>query len=291
MRNFLWINQGDGTFVDNALLAGCAVNREGRPEASMGVEAVDFDGDGDEDLLMAHLRGETNTLFVNDGTGFFEDRSSAAGLDLPSLEFTSFGMGVLDVDRDGWLDLIIANGAVKVIEELVLEGDPYPLHQRNQLQMNRKDGTFEDVSHRAGPLFELSEVSRTTLLGDVDEDGDTDVLITNNSGPVRLLVNQAAPEAQWVGLRLLEPESRRPAIGAWVVLEDADGAQQSRRVRTTSSYLAANDSRLVFGLGSDAPSGPLKLEVHWPDGSQETWQGIEPGAYREIVRGEGQAIP
>jgi hypothetical protein len=199
------------------------------------------------------------------------------------------------VDRDGWLDLFVANGAVKVIEEQFLAGDTYPLHQRNQLFMNRGDGTFGDISDRAGAFFGLSEVSRSTVLGDVDEDGDIDVLLTNNSGPVRLLLNEAAPEAAWIGFHLLEPGSRRYSIGAWLLLANEEGIQQAKRVRTSSSYLGANDPRLVFGLGSTMPTGflagPLSVEVHWPDGSRESWTDLEAGGYRELVRGEGRALP
>ena len=143
--NHLWLNQRDGTVRDEALLAGVAVNREGEPEASMGVSAADFDGDGDDDLFMTHLMSETNTLYVNDG-GLFEDRTLETGLAAGSLTFTSFGTAWFDVDNDGWLDLMIANGAVKGVEALAREGDLYPLDQPNQLLLNVGGRRFEDAS-------------------------------------------------------------------------------------------------------------------------------------------------
>ena len=125
--NQLWLNQGDGTFVDDALFAGVALNRDGLAEASMGVDAGDFDRDGDEDLFITHLMGETNTLYVNEGAGLFVDRTVEAGLAVASLPYTSFGMAWFDYDNDSWLDLLILNGSVRILEELHNAGDPLPL--------------------------------------------------------------------------------------------------------------------------------------------------------------------
>ena len=174
--NQLWMNRGDGTFEDMAWLAGAAVNRDGRPEGSMGVDAGDFDADGDDDLFMTHIATETNTLYVNDGLGLFEDRTVRVGLGPPSLPFTGFGTGWFDFDNDGWLDLIVANGEIRTMEALARVNDPFPLHQRNQLFRNLGNGRFAEVSGEAGAVFKLSEVSRGTAFGDVDNDGDVDVL-------------------------------------------------------------------------------------------------------------------
>ncbi|MGD2115074.1 MAG: VCBS repeat-containing protein, partial [Acidobacteriota bacterium] len=163
--NFLWHNRsgegGDaaGTFRDDALLAGVALNREGAAEGSMGVDAGDFDADGDLDLFMTHINGETNTLYVNTGMGLFEDRSIETGLAAPSFPFTGFGTAWLDYDNDGWLDLLVLNGEVRTLEPLAREGDPFPFDQRNQLFRNLgpspEGQRFEDVSGRAGEAFEL----------------------------------------------------------------------------------------------------------------------------------------
>ncbi|MCB1036788.1 MAG: VCBS repeat-containing protein, partial [Acidobacteria bacterium] len=174
--NNLWYGRGDGTFEDRALLAGTAVNGLGRPEASMGVDAGDYDGDGDLDLFVTHLITETDTLYRNEGRGVFSDRTDAAGLGAPSRDRTGFGTGWLDFDDDGWLDLVIVGGAVQIHEHLAQRGDPFPLHETNRLLRNLGGaGTaprFEDVSGGCGPVWELSEVSRGLALGDLDDDGD-----------------------------------------------------------------------------------------------------------------------
>ena len=189
-ENQLWVNQQDGTFSNGALLAGVALNDAGSAEAGMGVDAGDFDNDGDADLFVTHLVSETNTLYVNDGTGLFEDQSARSGLGFPSLPYTGFGTLWFDFDNDGWLDILAVNGAVGIIQTLVQAKDPHPLHQRNQLFRNLGNGRFEDVSERAGAVFQLSEVSRGAAFGDLDNDGDVDVLVTNNNGRARLLPQQ-----------------------------------------------------------------------------------------------------
>ena len=282
--NQLWLNRGDGTFDDGALLAGCAVNRDGAPEASMGVDAGDFDNDGDEDLFVSHLFKETNTVYVNDGSGVFEDATVRTGLGTPSWGFTGFGAGWLDFDNDGWLDVLVVNGAVVLIDELVQQGDPYPLHQENQLFRNTAQGGFEDVSARAGPAFRISEVSRGAAFGDVDNDGDTDVLIVNNAGPARLLINRSGQDRHWIGLRLLTREGR-DALGAWVGVFPGDGSSRWRRVRVAGSYGSSNDPRVLVGLGDVAEVD--RVEIRWPDGSVERRGGVPVDAYTTIRQGAG----
>jgi len=286
--NQLWMNQGDGTFRNDALLAGAAVNMEGNAEASMGVDAADFDGDGDEDLFMTHLLGETNTVYVNDGEGWFEDRSLATGLAAPSKGYTSFGTGWFDYDNDGWLDIFIANGEVKTIPALAKAGDPYPLHQPNQLFRNVQGRGFEEVSARAGPAFAVSEVSRGAAFGDVDNDGDTDILVLNNNGPVRLLINEVGNRNPWVGLRLVDRHGR-DALGARVgVYRGAGSRVLWRRVRTAGSYASANDPRVLVGLGEGG--GPVRVEVAWPAGGRERWEGLAPGRYWTLHQGAGEEV-
>ena len=135
--------------------------------------------------------------------GWFEDRSLATGLATPSKGFTGFGTGWFDYDNDGWLDLFVANGGVRTIPTLIRAGDIYPLHQTNQLFGNLGNGRFKEITAQAGKVFELSEVSRGAAFGDVDNDGDTDIVVANNSGPVRLLVNNVGNKNHWLGLHLL----------------------------------------------------------------------------------------
>lgn len=296
LPNHLWMQQPDGTFHNEALLGGVAVNSKGQPEASMGMDTADFDNDGDEDLFITHLTRETHTLYVNDGSGQFDDVTMRAGLAAPTFEATGFGTAWLDIDNDGWLDLLTVTGAVKILEELALAGDKLPLHQKNQLFRNQGDGTFREITAEAGAVFRRSEVSRGAAFGDLDNDGDTDVVVSQNSGPVRLLQNRIGQDQGWIGLRLLTgPSGRdalRDALGAWVEITVGD-ATYYRRVHTAASYASANDPRILVGLGvpHDAAT-PLtaRVRVHWPDRTGpaiETWNDVPVNTYTELRRGEG----
>ncbi len=294
--NRLWLNQragGDGrvTFRNDALLAGCAVNRDARPEASMGVDAADYDGDGDPDLFMTHLTRETHTLYVNDGRAVFHDRSRESGLANPSWIFTGFGAAFFDYDNDGRLDVATVNGTVYVQPGRDRERDPYPLDQPNQLFHNLGPGAggvpaFEDVSERAGAAFQTSEVSRGAAFGDVDNDGDVDVVVANNSGPARLLLNRVGQDASWLGLRLVDAAGRRDQLGARVAITLEGGKVLWRRVRTDGSYASASDPRLVVGLGDAKHVAGVRVE--WPSGRVEEWSEVSLGTYQTLREGSGR---
>jgi len=281
--NQLWINNGDGSFRNEALWAGAAINSEGSAEASMGVDADDFDEDGDDDIFMTHIMEETNTLYVNDGTGLFEDRTGAAGLASISLGKTGFGTGWFDFDNDGWLDLLVLNGAVRTIAERVRAGDPYPLGQPNHLLRNTGKAKFEVASARAGESFPLIEVSRGAAFGDIDNDGDTDVLVANNNGPSRLLINQIGSRNHWIGLRLVLKAAPRDAVGARVQIVLADGTSRWRRVRTDGSFCSSRDPRVLVGLGAGAKV--KEIRVLWPGGRQETWRNLPVDRYSTLREG------
>ncbi|HEX9671601.1 MAG TPA: CRTAC1 family protein [Thermoanaerobaculia bacterium] len=290
VANRLWMNRRDGTFRDEAPLAGAAVNRLGRPEGSMGVDAGDFDADGDEDLFMTHLDGETNTLYVNDGGGLFEDRTVESGLAQGSLPFTSFGTWWLDVENDGWLDLFIANGAVRIQETLARTGDPFPLAQTNQLYKNLgKEAAgrvrFAEATAEAGAVFGRPAVGRGAAFGDVDEDGDTDILVCNNNGPVRLLLNQAGSRNPWLGLRLLD-RGGRDALGARVEVAREGAPALWRRAHSDGSYASASDPRVLVGLGA-APR-VTGVRVLWPDGAAESFPPPALGRYTTLEQGTGR---
>ena len=289
LPNNLWINQGDGKFVDDALFAGCSVNAQGKAEASMGVDAADFDGDGDLDLFMTHLTGETNTFFLNDGQGSFTDSTLATGLGPASRSFTSFGTSAFDYDNDGWLDILIVSGAVKKIEALARQGDPFPVHQPNQLFRNLGQARFEEVTSQAGPTFQLSEVSRGALFGDIDNDGDRDVLIVNNNGPPRLLLNQIGNRNHWLGLRLVIGDPPRDALGAQVAVDRTGRPPLWSRVRTDGSFCSANDPRVLLGLGNRPQIE--RVRVYWPGGAAEEWREVTPDAYHDLEQGTGFPIP
>jgi len=285
--NQLWINDKGKIFRDDALFSGTALNLDGQPEASMGISAGDFDGDGDEDLFMTHIMGETNTFYVNNGKGLFEDRTIAAGLSAASFPFTAFGTNWIDYDNDGWLDLFVVNGAVLTIESLARKGDPYPLHQPNQVFRNQKGKKFIDVTPRAGKDIALSEVSRGAAFGDIDNDGDIDVLVCNNNGPVRLFRNDTGHLKKWLGLRLMmklkDSNKMRDMPGTRVGLNRKGKPTLWRRVQTGGSYCSTNDPRIVFGLDED--DKVESIDIFWPDGTKETWQKPIPMKYTTLIKG------
>jgi len=292
-ENQLWMNRGGASFENVALLSGSALNGAGDPEAGMGVAAGDYDNDGDEDLFVAHLTQETSTLYRTDPGASFTDVTVQAGLGQTTWQATGFGTGWFDYDNDGYLDLLMANGAVKVIESLARESEPYPLHQKNQLFQNRAGQEFVETSTVAGTGFAGSAVSRGAAFGDLDNDGDTDLLIINNSGAASLLLNRSGERSGWLGLELLD-RNGRPALGAWVHLENK-GRSLWRRAASGGGYASANDPRLLFGLGdrSEAGTAPgaqaLEVEVQWPDGESEQFVGLGADRYHRLQQGEGHA--
>ena len=283
--NLLWINQQNGRFRNTALLAGAALNGLGSAQGSMGVDAGDFDNDGDEDLFVTNLPGEGNTLYVNEGSGLFEDRTARVGLGVPSLPHTGFGAAWFDFDNDGWLDLLVANGAVRILEAFARATDPFPLHERNQLFRNLGTGRFEQVTARASAVFELSEVSRGAAFGDLDNDGDVDVLVTNNNGPARLLINHVGQRSHWVGLRLVGGPGRRDMLGARVGVFRNQGPPLWRRARADGSYASANDPRVLVGLGDQAPVS--RIRVVWPSGRVEDWTDVAVDRWITLQEGSG----
>ena len=278
-HNQLWINQKNGTFTNEALLAGAAINRNGQAEASMGVDAGDFDGNGTEDIFTTHLIDETNTLYVNLGQTLFEDRTRESGLGMPGRRFTGFGTFFFDYDNDGWLDLFVTNGAVQLLPELVRKKDPFPLGQPDQLFRNTGKGTFVEVTDPAGPGFQLLEVGRGAASGDVDNDGDTDVLVTNNNGPARLYLNEVGNRNHWLGLRLVG-NTGRDMVGAKVEIVISKDRVLRRRVRTDGSYLSANDPRVLAGLG--AFDRVQSVRVRWPDGTTEEFKDVVIDKYNTL---------
>ena len=277
--NQLWINQKNGTFVNDALLAGAAINRNGQAEAGMGVDAGDFDRNGTEDIFVTHLMEETNTLYVNFGEGLFEDRTREAGLGMPGRRFTGFGTLFFDYDNDGWLDLFVANGAVQLLPDLVRAKNPFPLGQPNQLFRNTGKGGFVEVLDQTGPEFQLPEVSRGAAFGDVDNDGDTDFLVSNNNGPARLFLNRLGNRNHWVGLRLVG-KNGRDMLGAYVEIATATSKVLRRRVRTDGGYLSANDPRVLVGLGT--VSQLKQVRVRWPDGTGEEFKDVPVDKYTTL---------
>jgi hypothetical protein len=274
--NNLFINQGGGKSRDMALLRGVAYGENGEEQASMGVDAGDFDNDGDLDLIVTNFQHETNALYRNEGAHGFTYASSDAGVGEPSLPMLAFGVGFLDVDNDGDLDLFTANGHVQDTLERV---DPEcPFAQPRQLYENLGNGRFRDLTARCGPALTRPAVGRGAAFGDYDNDGDVDVLVNNNGGAPMLLRNDAGNRRRWLTVRLAGRPHNPFAVGARVTVV-AGPLRQIREVRSGSSYASACDFRLHFGLG-DALNAET-VTIRWTDGRQSTLRGV--ATNREIV--------
>ena len=285
-ENQLWINQRNGTFLNTALVAGAALGASGERKANMGVDAGDFDADGDEDLFITELIGQGSTLYVNDGTGQFEEQSARTGIRQVSLPYTGFGAAWFDYDNDGWLDLLAVNGDVNQNAASVgRPSEPFPLGQRKQLLRNAA-GRFVDVTTRAGAVFDLVEVGRGAAFGDLDNDGDTDVVVTNGAGRARLLINNVGQQHHWVGLRLVGRNTARDMVGARVAIVRSNGPILWRRARADGSYASANDPRVLVGLGDSTE--PPRVRVVWPTGETEEWDAVPIDRYTTLRQGTGK---
>jgi hypothetical protein len=282
--NLLWVNQRNGTFKETALVAGVAVTAEGKAEASMGVDAGDFDNDGDEDLIMTELTGQGSNLYVNEGAGTFRDASALSGLGPSSLPYTGWGTAWFDFDNDGWLDTLSVNGTIVAREGRASHAFPYD--QQKLLLHNLGNGRFEQVTSQAGAVFELSEAGRGAAFGDVDNDGDVDVLVGNDSGPLRLLINNIGNRKHWLGLRLVDERARRDMLGARVAVIRKDGPTLWRRVRSDGSYASANDPRVLVGLGASTEAP--RVRVQWPDGRAEEWSDMPVDRWTTLKQGSGR---
>ena len=296
MPNHLWMNNGDGTLTEEGLISGAALNADGEAEASMGVTGGDYDGDGDLDLFLTHFHRETNTLYRNDsdpGAPSFRDRTNAAALARPSWDATSFGTAFVDLDLDGWLDLAVVNGAVTFAAGRPrTEDDPFPLDQPNQVFLNvpRSGGGRRFEPAPGGlPGGAAPQVSRGLVTGDVDNDGDTDLVITNNNGPARLLLNQAGTGDDWIGLapRMVTAHASRPASGVTLRIHRAGAPPLVRLAGSSGSYASSNDPRVTVRLDDVAVT---RIEAQWPDGSVEQWPAPPAAAYTDLARGTGRRL-
>jgi hypothetical protein len=281
--DFLWRNQRDGTFREVGMAAGVAVTAEGRAEASMGVDAGDVDNDGDEDLIVTELTGQGTNVFVNDGAGRFRDVSAATGIGGASLSATGWGTAWVDVDNDGWLDALAVNGTIVAQEGRAAAAFPYD--QPKLLFRNLGDGRFDVATSRGGPAFALSTSGRGAAFGDVDNDGDVDVVVGNDHGPLHLLVNDVGARAHWLGLRLVGA-SGRDMVGARVVVSRPGQRDLWRRARADGSYGSANDPRVLVGLGADATAPAVR--VRWPDGREESWASLPIDTWTTLRQGSGR---
>ncbi len=286
--NHLWINQGGGVFRDEALELGVAFNQNGMPEAGMGVVAADFDGNGHVDLFMTHLGEESNTLYRNLGGAMgFNDVTGKAGLSWSSIPYTGFGTVALDVELDGDLDLVVVNGRVKRGALLPGAGVPPPwdvLAEPNLFYLNDGTGRFSPAGEPGAALCRPIEISRGLAAGDLDADGDMDLVMTNIAGPVRIYRNDTPRRGSWMMVRALDPRLRRDAIGARVTLV-AGPRRWVKTIGRASSYMSSRDVRAHFGLGDIDRVD--RLEVDWPDGLREHFPNPKVNNVVVLTRGTG----
>ena len=280
--NFLFHNERDGTFKEVGLLAGVAVANDGKPRAGMGTDFGDYDGDGRLDLAVGNHEFESTSLFRNLGNGLFSYATTQSRIAASTLAYVTFGLAWLDYDNDGWLDLAAANGHVVDNTALVRPGSSHA--QPRLLFHNNRDRTFTDVSLESGPGFAAQKVGRTLVVADIDNDGDPDMLITNNGQAVDLLRNEGDRQNNALLLRLVGTRSNRDGIGARVRLT-AGSATQVREVKAGSSYLGQNDTRLHFGLGNAMSVD--RLEIRWPSGTTENVSGIAANQIVTLTEGQG----
>jgi hypothetical protein len=281
-ENELWLNQGDGRFVNDSFRSGCALDGSGAVESGMGVHAIDLDDNGWLDILVTNLRRQSHTLYLNQA-GRFRDGTAAAGLLATTLPYTGFGMGCADFDLDGWLDLYLVHGEVDLNEDRLAQADPYA--QENLLLAGGPEGRFRRVEPLGGTDPILLETSRGAAFGDLDDDGDVDVVVVNRNARPSLLINVAPKQGGWIGFRVLNRHGS-PAEGA-LVRARAGTRTWTRLAVTGYSYVSSNDPRVHLGLG---PIGALdKVEVRWPDGSSESFGGFPAGSYHELRQGRERA--
>jgi hypothetical protein len=280
--NFLFHNKGKGVFEEVGFRAGVAVGAEGRPLAGMGTDMGDINRDGLLDIFVTNLDKETHSLFRNMGKGLFANVTFESGVGQATLPFVGFGTAFFDYDNDGDLDLAIATG--DIIDNVKLFRDNTTYEQRNLLLQNDGSGRFHDVGPTSGPGFALKKVSRTLVVGDLDNDGDLDILIGNNGQTADLLRNDGGNRSNALLIRTVGSKSNRDGIGARLKLT-VNGKVLLRYVKAGSSYQGQNDLRVHFGLGSATMAE--RLEILWPSGSVDSLENIEGNQILTISEGRG----
>ena len=278
-RNFLYHNNGDGTFTDESTFIGVGYDDRGVAEGSMGVDVADYNGDGWFDLIVAN--SEKATLYKNEDGLFFADATADSGLERPTLPFVGFSPLFLDYDNDGYLDMFCANGHPQDIIEVLMGNETYA--QRDQLFQNNGDGTYTDVSATAGAYFSEPLVGRAAATADYDNDGDPDIVIMNSNQPAVLLRNDSENKKNWLNIKLIGTQSNRDGIGTKVTVKTGN-MTQIREVKSGSSYASGSDTRLLFGLGENQIVE--KISIVWQSGTTQELEGVAVNQILTIVEVE-----
>ena len=285
--NLLWLNQGDGTFKEAGLDVGVALSADGLPKAGMGVTADDINDDGHLELLITNLNREGVTLFRSDGKGMYDDDTAQFRLAQPTFGYTGYGVSFFDYDNDGLMDLFIANGAMTIIDSMQNNATPYA--QKNQLFHNEGPGKgFREVTDVAGPSLQMIEVSRGAAFGDIDNDGNMDIVVTNEDAPARIFLNEAASRNHWLLVKLEAPKVNRFGMGARVGVFRHDMPTLWRHAHTDGSMLSASDIRVHFGLGNNPKIEAVVVE--WLDGKKEKWEKVRADRIITLRQGTGRSL-
>jgi hypothetical protein len=269
-------NQKDGTFKDVAIEAGIAYSPDGKPQAGMGVSVGDFNRDGLLDIVKTNFAGDTDSLYQNLGDGTFEDHTYLSGLGI-NTRYLGWGVGFLDMDNDGWLDIFISNGHVYPEVDGSHIDAPYAEHK--YLYRNLRNGQFEDVTTKAGPGITDAAPARGCAFGDYDNDGDMDVVVNCVNSFPQLLRCDATIQRNWIKIRTVGTKSNRAGIGARISVTTAATAADSKplvqidEVRSGGSYYSQNDLRIHFGL--DFARKADILEIKWPSGQVDRWKDLD----------------
>jgi hypothetical protein len=279
-RNLLYRNDGGGKLTEVGLLAGVAYNEEGLPEAGMGTDWGDLDRDGLLDLVVTNFDFERNTVYRNQGKGFFIDATSAVGLGDRSLTELGFGCDLADFDNDGWLDLVVTNG--HILDNIAEIQSNLRYAQPGQFFLNLR-GRFEDLSGAVGEALARERVGRGLATLDYDQDGDLDLVLAENGGAAALLRNDSRVSGSWIALTLIGVASSRDALGARVEAE-IEGRPLIEEVRAGSSYLSQNELTLHLGLGRVEA---VDLTLHWPSGRVERLEKLRARSRYRVKEGVG----
>lgn len=263
LRNFLFHNNGDGTFTEVGILSGVSYNQDGKSVAGMGVDFRDIDNDGLPDIVETDMFGDSYLLFKNLGKGLFDDRSLSSRVTAASLKLTGWGTGIYDFDNDGWKDIFTANGAILDNSE---ELDHLPYKLQNCLLRNNRNMTFSDVAAEMGDAFRLRAAHRGAAFGDMDNDGRIDIVVNCLNDDPELLMNRGSANRNWMLLNLVGTRSNRDGLGARVTVTSASGVQHNHAT-TSVGYGSSSDKRVHFGLGMDEHID--NIEVIWPSGIRQ----------------------